>query len=101
MRAEAGEDRVLLSNIAISRIGETAKGFRILRVLGKELHDFGRPRVGGRLKKERVNEAEDGGVDANPEAEGEDGDEAEAGRLEQKAKSVTEIVHRIADGGSA
>lgn len=51
--------------------------------------------VSGRLKKQRVDEAEDGGVNADSAGQGEDGNDAEPGRFEQKAKGEAKILDHI------
>ena len=46
-----------------------------------------------RLEQERVDHAEDGGVRADPERERQDGDDGEAGMLDELAKAVTDVGH--------
>ena len=57
-------------------------------------------RVRQGLQQQGVDEAEDGGVGADAESEGEDGDSGEAGRLEKLAEGVAEVGEhgRVADG---
>src|SRR5262252_7798873 len=62
------EDRILLANIEIGRIGKTAEFFRILLVLRKELHHFVRLGVCRRSKEKSVYQAEHGGIHANAES---------------------------------
>ena len=50
-----------------------------------------------RLQEHRVNHAEDGGVRADAEAEGEHGDDGEAGMFEELAQSVADVGHHILD----
>src|ERR1017187_1573180 len=45
-----GEDGVLLADVAVSRIRKSAKSFRVLLVLRKDLHHFVRLRVTRRCK---------------------------------------------------
>ena len=93
MREEAGEDGVLLANVAIGRVGKTAKRFSdsLLSCEKSCTISCGRC-VGGRLKNHRVDEAEDGGVYPDPEGEGEDRDDAEAGRFEEQPESEAKIL---------
>ena len=49
---------------------------------------------GKRPKHDAVDDAEDRGRRADPEREGEDGDEREAGALGERAERVAEVVHR-------
>ena len=88
--------------ILIAEIGEVGVGVDIFR-------EFFRPgstpnhnqalRIFEREgpKQHRIDHAEDGAVGANPESEGEDGNEGEAGRLDKLAEGVAKVIHRIAD----
>lgn len=51
--------------------------------------------VSGRLKEQRVDEAEDGAVNADSAGQGEDGNDAEPGRFEQKAEGEAKILDHI------
>ena len=53
-----------------------------------------------RLEEHRVDHAEDGGVRADPEREGEHGDQGEAGMLDQLAQSVANVGHHMGGSGS-
>ncbi len=54
--------------------------------------DSPRLRVIERLEQDRVHDREDGGASANPEREGENGDGGEAGRFQELAKGVADVV---------
>ena len=63
------ENRVLVADVEISRIRKTAKFFRILLVLGKELHHFVWLGVSRWGKEKSVHQAEHCCVHANAECE--------------------------------
>ena len=44
-----------------------------------------------RLQEDRVDHAEDGGVRANPEREGQDGDDGERGMFAELAQAVADV----------
>ncbi len=58
-------------------------------------------RVRQRAEEDGVDDAEDGGVGADAEREGEDGHEREAGRFAELAESEAEVVHGFSEGGFA
>src|SRR5438132_9042426 len=90
-----GEDRVLLSDVEISRIRKTAKFFRILLVLGKKLHHFVRFGVSRRGKEKRVNQAEHGGVRANAERKHGCGRNRKRRRFEKLPESKFKILNHL------
>src|SRR5205823_9108529 len=91
------EDRVLLADVAISRVRKTAKFFWILLVLGKELHHFVRLGVSWRSEEKRIDQAEYGGVGADPKGQHEHGREGEAWRLDELAQREPKILdHTVA-----
>src|SRR5215831_19143975 len=63
------EDRILLANIEIGGIGKTAEFFRIILVLGKELHHFVRLGVSRGGEEKSVYKTKYGRIHANPECE--------------------------------
>ena len=95
MSAEHG---VLVADVDVGRIGKAAESFRRFLILREELHDFRRLRERGRLEKHRVEQAEDGGIGANPEGEHGDGGDAEAARLQQLTESEPEVVEHNING---
>ena len=52
-------------------------------------------RIRERSQQDRVDHAEDRGVRADPEREGEDGDESEARRFAQLAESEAKVIYHI------
>jgi hypothetical protein len=54
---------------------------------------------GQRAKQDGVEQGEDGGVGADAEGEGEQGDEGEAGALEEAAEAETDVLEGIVEGG--
>ena len=92
VRHHPGEDAVLIADIDVGRIGKTAKRLRIFLILRKDLHDLVRLRVMGRLEQQRVHEAEDGGVRANPEREHNDRRRRESPCLHELPKCKSEVV---------
>jgi hypothetical protein len=50
------------------------------------------------LEQRRIDHAEDGGVGADPEGEGEHGDNGEAGRFTELSEGELEVVHSQIDG---
>ena len=93
---DVGEDRVLFADVAVGGIRKFAERFRILFVLGKELHDLRRLSVGGRTKQHGVDETENGGVHPNAEGEHNDSGDGKPRRFpklpERKAKIVNHIL---------
>ena len=53
-----------------------------------------------RLEQGLVNEAEDGGVRANPERQRQDGDDGEDGLLPERPKRVADVLHGCLDGAA-
>ncbi len=63
----------------------------LFRLLGINPHDIGRVLVGKGMEEKRVDDAEDGGVGADAEGQGEDGDGREgrvAGKLPQRIAQI-------------
>ena len=46
-----------------------------------------------RSQEDRVDHTEDRAIGADPKREGENGDETEAGRLQEDAESVAKVIH--------
>src|SRR5207237_2850060 len=87
------EDGVLLADIAISRVRKPTKLFRILLILRKELHHFVRLVVSRRGKEKRVDQAEYGGIHANPEREHGCRRNRKCSRFEQLPERKFEILN--------
>ena len=83
LKPKTGEDRVLLADVAISRIGKSTEFFWILFVLGKQLHHLVRVRISRRGKEKPVYQAEHGGVHANAKSEHEHRGDGKPRRLDQ------------------
>ena len=79
----------------IGWVGKGAKALRILFVLGEKLHELAGVFVRRRREEHRVDQAEDGGVHADPEREHGDGGEGEARRFPELANGETEVLDHI------
>ncbi len=86
-----------LDVLAVHREGAVA--LRAVAVLLDDRDDAIRAGVRERREQERVHGAEDRGRAADPDREGHDRDEREAGRRGQAADAVPEIGEHRADGG--
>ena len=76
---KAGEDRVLIADVAKGWIGKCPEALRVFLVLGKKLNDFRGPRVVRRLEQHHIDQTEDGGVYADAKSEHGDGSRGKAG----------------------
>ena len=93
MTANSSKTRVVFFPIEIIRVRDRdARLFRLR--LGHDHESVGLG-IRERPEQDRVDHAEDGGVRADAEREGENGDEGEARRFAQLAKSEAKIIYHI------
>ena len=88
--AMCSKERVVALPIDI--IGKRNGNLRLVRVGLGDDHDPIRFRIGQRLEQDRVDHAENRGVRADPERERENGDEGEAGRLQQLPDGISDLL---------
>ena len=90
---EIAEHLLLLLHGEVARIGE-ADARQVLRLVRRAQSDEPvRFAIRQRTQKDRVDDAEERDVRADAEREAEDGDQREAGRLEQLTDRVTDLGH--------
>jgi hypothetical protein len=72
---------------------DIAIGDSLRRIFSLEVNDPVRARIRQWTKQDPINETENRGVRADPEAEREEGHKCKPGRFAQLAKSEAEITH--------
>jgi hypothetical protein len=90
------KNRVAVTDVAICRVRERAKGFRVFLILLENLRDLPGLRVARGREKHRVKQAENTGVNADSEGQNQHGRERKTGRLPELSKSKPPI--RYHDG---
>src|SRR2546423_11961737 len=91
--ASTPEKTVFCSDVGIGRVGKRAEILRIFFVLGKQLHDLTWAMVSRRLKHHHVHQAEDGGVDSDPERQHHNRGDGEPRRFPKLPKRKATIVN--------
>ena len=89
VKREIGEAALHGAPVEIVRISHRAR-LENLHPLPQQ-NELVRIRIRQRAEKDRFDHAEDGGVGPDPEGEGDDGDDAESGRLDQIAEGIAEV----------
>ena len=95
-RHRVGEDAVLFANIAIGRVGKSAKSLGVLFVLRKNLHQLRRLRITRWRKEHRVHQTEDRRVGANAERQ----DNYRRNREPRRLKKLPDRKLKILNHGS-
>ena len=94
---EAAEDGVAVAEFQVLGVGEGVTAVAALRAeaaaFQAELHEFARVFDGQHAQQDLVHQGEHGGVGADAEGQGEDGDGGEDRGFDQSADGETEFLH--------
>ncbi len=92
---EAGHHRVgvaIVEIVGVARVAHVA----LIRILATHLHEtIGFGDAAERPQQQCVHQAEDGGVRANPERQGQDGDQRERRGLQQHPDAESKVLHHL------